>query len=205
LRTTAAASCNLGHVRRFRIDDPSALSAAVEALASGDAVIVPTETVYGVAALPAHEDRLRELKGRPTSVPIAVLVADAAQAAEATGLPLPPRAVALADAFWPGPLTIVLSTVSGSTLGVRCPDLAFIRAVAARIGPVSTTSANRHGEPTPPDADGAASSLSGPVAVVVDGGTLDGVPSTVVDLTLDEPVVLREGPIGSEAILANLR
>jgi L-threonylcarbamoyladenylate synthase len=146
-----------------------------------------------------------ELKGRPESVPIAVLVAGVGQASAATGLPLPPAAVDLAAAFWPGPLTLVVPTRAGPTLGVRCPDHAFMRAVAAEVGPVATTSANLHGEPTPPSAAGAAAALAGPVAVVVDGGELSGLPSTVVDLTGDEPRILREGPIGGDELRRVLR
>jgi L-threonylcarbamoyladenylate synthase len=192
-------------VLRIAVDDPAALGEVITALLAGEAVVVPTETVYGLAALPGFEDRLRELKGRPASVPIAVLVADTEQATVATGLPLPAAAAALTRAFWPGPLTIVLATAGGLTLGVRCPDLAFVRAVAVETGPVATTSANRHGEPTPPTAEAAAASLAGPVAVVVDGGPLAGVPSTVVDVTGPQPVVLREGPIGRDGIAAAIR
>jgi len=182
--------------------DPAALDRAVAALRAGASVVLPTETVYGVAAMPAHQDRLLALKGRPASVPIAVLVADAAQAEVAAGAPLPPLAATLAAAFWPGPLTLVLPTATGATLGVRCPDHDFVRALAAAVGPVATTSANRHGRPTPATALDAAAALAGEVAVVVDGGPLGGTPSTVVDATGADPVILREGIIGSAAIRA---
>lgn len=187
------------------IDDPSALDQVVAALRAGRAVVVPTDTIYGVATLPAHQDELLRLKGRPSSVPIAVLVADAGQAELATGVPLPPLAGQLAAAFWPGPLTLVLPTVEGPTLGVRCPDHAFLRAVAAAVGPVATTSANRHGEPTPEVAAEAAASLVDAVAVVVDGGVLQGSASTVIDATGTEPVILREGRIGSADVAAAVR
>lgn len=184
------------------VDDPTALDRVVAALRAGEAVVVPTETVYGVATLPDRRGLLLELKGRPESVPIAVLVADAVQAEVATGTPLPPLALALAARFWPGPLTLVLPTGAGPTLGVRCPDHHFVRAVAAAVGPIATTSANRHGEPTPTTATAAAASLGGAVAVVVDGGALTGVASTVVDVTGARPVVLRQGPIRSAEIEA---
>jgi L-threonylcarbamoyladenylate synthase len=185
--------------------DPATLDRVTAALLAGRAVVLPTDTVYGVAALPAHEDELRRLKGRPDSVPIAVLVADVGQAELALGAPLPATAVRLAATFWPGPLTLVAPTASGATLGVRCPDHAFVRAVAAAVGPLATTSANRHGEPTPAEAQAAAASLVGPVAVVVDGGTLAGTASTVVDATGPAPVILREGDISSEAVAAAVR
>jgi L-threonylcarbamoyladenylate synthase len=190
--------------RLLAVDDPEALDAVVAALRAGLAVVVPTDTLYGVATLPSHQPTLLELKGRPESVPIAVLVADVGQAEVAAGGPLPPHALALAAAFWPGPLTMVVPA-GGSTLGIRCPDHPFIRAVAAAVGPVATTSANRHGAPTPPDARAAAASLTGEVAVVVDGGPLAAAASTVVDLTGADPVVLREGPIGSEEIASAVR
>ena len=190
----------MGAVERFEVGDPLALDRVVAALRSGEAVVVPTETVYGLAALPMHVDVLRELKGRPAEVPIAVLVADGVQAELATGVALPPLGRALAAAFWPGPLTLVLPTRTGATLGVRCPDHAFVRAVAAAVGPLATTSANRHGQPTPATAAEAAAVLAGEVAVVVDGGELHGTASTVVDVTGPTPVVLRSGPIESAAI-----
>jgi L-threonylcarbamoyladenylate synthase len=192
-------------VQLLAVDDPGAVAAVVEALRAGEAVVVPTETVYGVAALPSRTDLLLELKGRPASVPIAVLVADVHQAVAAAGRPLPPMGERLAAALWPGPLTLVVPTAEGATLGVRCPDHDFVRRVAAEVGPVATTSANRHGEPTPPGAAEAAASLAGPVAVAVDGGHLDGRASTVVDVTGDEPRVLREGPIGSAALQRAVR
>jgi tRNA threonylcarbamoyl adenosine modification protein (Sua5/YciO/YrdC/YwlC family) len=184
------------------LDDPVALGRVVAALLAGEAVVVPTETVYGVATLPQHQSLLLELKGRPETVPIAVLVADGVQAAVATGTVLPPLAVTLAAAFWPGPLTLVLPTAAGPTLGVRCPDHDFVRAVAAAVGPIATTSANRHGAPTPPSASEAAAALAGPVAVVIDGGTIAGAASTVVDATGERPVILRQGPIQSADIEA---
>lgn len=192
-------------MEHLAVDDPRTFDQVVLALRAGAAVVVPTDTVYGVATVPAHQDLLLELKGRPDSVPIAVLVADAAQAALAAGLPLPAAGVTLAAAFWPGPLTLVVPVAGGGTLGVRCPNHDLLRAVAAAVGPVATTSANRHGEPTPATASEAAAALLGPVAVVVDGGELVGTASTVVDVTGAEPVVLREGDIASAAILAAVR
>jgi L-threonylcarbamoyladenylate synthase len=192
-----------GGVDTLAVTDPTALDRVVATLLAGEAVVVPTETVYGVATLPAHQPLLLELKGRPESVPISVLVADAVQAEVATGVALNHVAGALATAYWPGPLTLVLPTAAGPTLGVRCPDHGFMRAVAAAVGPVATTSANRHGEPTPPTAAEAAAALSEPgPALVIDGGTISGLASTVVDATGDRPVVLREGPIQSADIEA---
>lgn len=180
----------------------------VAALRAGEAVVLPTDTVYGVAALPAVAGataRLRTLKERGADAPFAVLVADRAQAAEVAELP--PRATRLADAHWPGPLTLVLPRTAAasrwdlggdpSTIGIRSPDHPLIQAVARAAGPIATTSANRHGRPTPPTAAEAASALTGEVALTVDGGRLPGTASTVVDLTGPEPRTLREGPISA--------
>jgi tRNA A37 threonylcarbamoyladenosine synthetase subunit TsaC/SUA5/YrdC len=89
-----------------------------------------------------------------------------------------------------------------ATVGVRVPDHELVRALAAHVGPLATTSANRHGRPTPPTARDAARALSAPPGLVVDGGPCEGTASTVVDATGDEPVILREGPITRRDLLA---
>ncbi len=183
----------------------------VAALRAGEAVVLPTDTVYGVAALPAVEGataRLRALKERGADTPFAVLVADEAQAAAVAELP--PAAARLARAHWPGPLTLVLRRADAATgwdlggdpttIGVRCPDHPLVRAVAREAGPIATTSANRHGRPTPPTAPEAAAALLGDVALTVDGGALPGTASTVVDLAGSTPRILREGPLDSSAL-----
>jgi len=187
-------------------DAPDAVERACEVLGGGGVVVLPTETVYGLAALAADATAtatLFERKGRRADVPIAVLCADAGQALALADAPSE-RARTLAAAHWPGPLTMVLRRRRDlgwalgeptTTIGVRCPDHDLVRAIATRIGPLATTSANRHGLPTPPSALGAAEQLLGPVDLVVDGGTLAGAPSTVVDLTGAAAVVLRQGAI----------
>jgi L-threonylcarbamoyladenylate synthase len=183
------------------VDDPAALDLAVAALRAGEPIVVPTDTVYGLATLPSATSVLYALKGRPDSVPIAVLVESFDQAAavvEMNGV-----AARLARAFWPGPLTIVRPRLDGAgTLAVRCPDHGFIHLLARRVGPLSVTSANRHGEATPPEARDAAASLAGDVALVVDGGACRGTASTVVDATEPELTVVRAGPITEEEIRA---
>src|SRR5205809_5023497 len=116
-------------------DVAAVLEAAEAALRAGEAIVMPTDTVYGLAALPEHEDALFALKGRPTSVPIAVLVESLGQARQIVDVT--DAAERLAAAFWPGPLTLVLASVDGgATLGVRCPDHSFVRALARRVGPL---------------------------------------------------------------------
>lgn len=182
---------------------------AAEVLRGGGVVVLPTDTVYGLAAAADRPDavaRLFRLKGRAADVPVAVLCTDAAQAL-ALAEEVPPDAARLSR-HWPGPLTLVLARrrdldwrlgEPSATIGVRCPDHDLVRSIAALVGPLATTSANRHGSPTAPSAAQAAGSLTGPVDLVIDGGLLDGAPSTVVDCTGERPVVLRRGSIDPDA------
>ena len=177
-------------------DPAGAVDAAVACLQAGGVVVLPTETVYGVAALADNSSAVEELfvrKGRPADRRVAVLVADLDQARSLAVVD--GRTIALAEVAWPGPLTMVLPTAPGSdeaTVGVRCPDHALVQAVAMSVGPIATTSANRSGDPTPADAASAAASLGGDL-LVLDDGRCTGMPSTVVDLTVDPAVILREG------------
>jgi L-threonylcarbamoyladenylate synthase len=187
--------------RYIAADDPTALGVAEATLRAGEPIVVPTDTVYGLASLPSSIDALYALKGRPESVPIAVLVESLDQAASIVAM----SGVAgrLARAFWPGPLTIVRPRIDGEgTLAVRCPDHAFIHLLANGLGPLAVTSANRHGEPTPTGARDAAASLMGDVALVVDGGPCRGEASTVVDATGLQLVIIRTGAITEEQIRA---
>ncbi len=187
-------------MRVVPVDD--AHDVAVAELRAGRPVIVPTDTVYGVAAPADDADavaQLFRLKGRPGDVAIAVLVADAAQAEAYVRFHACDRA--LAHAFWPGPLTLVCERraalavgAADGTLGVRCPDSAFLRHLASAAGPLATTSANRHGERPATSAEGAVRALGDESLLVVDGGAAAGVASTVVR-SHPELVVLRDGPV----------
>ncbi len=192
--------------------DDASLDEAVAVLGSGGTVVLPTDTVYGLAALPSVEgatQALFELKGRSGDHPLAVLVADLDQALELVAFDEPAVGRWMAE-LWPGPLTIVLrrsAVASGlalgggpETIGVRCPDHPFVRALAAEVGPIATTSANRTGEPTPVTAGEAAASLVGAVDLVVDGGPAGTVASTVVDASGDEWTILREGAVTAEQL-----
>ncbi len=197
---------------------PDAVTLAVDALRGGEVVALPTDTVYGLAALPtipAATDRLFALKGRGSDTPIAVLCADAAQA---LGLAAPDALADevrhIAEHLWPGPLTLVLPRRPGlgyelgepaDTVGVRCPDHAVVRAVAAVVGPIATTSANHHREPTSPTAKGVAATFGAGLALVLDGGRCEAPPSTVVAVTGAEWKVLREGPIPVTEVRAAAR
>jgi L-threonylcarbamoyladenylate synthase len=187
-------------------DEGDQIARAVAALRAGLLVGLPTDTVYGLAAsaeVPGATDRLFAAKGRGGDVPVAVLCADADQA---LGLADPDTlgddVRRIAARLWPGPLTLVLRRRPGlgyalgkpaATIGVRCPAEPLVLAVAAAVGPLATSSANRHGEPTPPTAAGVAEHFGEDVAVVVDGGVRTAPPSTVVEATGPEWRVLREG------------
>jgi L-threonylcarbamoyladenylate synthase len=183
----------------------------VAVLERGGVVVLPTDTVYGLAALPTSADaveRVFALKGRRADVPIAVLCASADQALDLAE-PVP-GAAEVAAALWPGPLTLVLPRRDGlglhlgeptHTIGVRVPDHPLVRAVAERVGPIATTSANRHGEPTPPAAVAAAASLTAEPDLVVDGGRLEAAASTVVDATTEPWTPRRHGPIDPDEVL----
>lgn len=188
-----------------------AVAEVVATLQSGGTVVLPTDTVYGLAALPSRGDavaRVFELKQRPAGMHLAVLLADADQ------IPLVSTdarsgVAVIAEAFWPGALTLVLpdatDLVAGlgngdGTVGVRCPDHDLVRAIARRVGPIAVTSANGHGKPTPPTAPEVAAELPG-TDLVIDGGPCrGGVASTVADCTGDVPVVVREGPVSDTSI-----
>lgn len=188
-------------------DEPRTVERVVEVLRHGGIVVLPTDTVYGLAARaddPSATGALFRCKGREATVPIAVLCATEQQALSLAAPPLPQEARGLAAEFWPGALTLVLRRRPDlawalgepqATVGVRCPDHGLVRAVAEEIGPLATTSANRHGRPTPDTAVAAAAGLVEPVDLVVDGGVCSGAPSTVVDATTPAIAVLRHGTL----------
>ena len=190
-----------------------ALDDAAFALAEGRVVAVPTDTVYGLAVdafRPGATERLFAAKRRPHDVDLPVLVATP-EDVHRLAADVPPYAAALIERWWPGPLTLVLRRrpnlavdlgARHDTVGVRCPASEVVCELASRIGPLATTSANRHGEPTPLSALGVAEVFGdGEVSVVIDGGVCSGEPSTVVDVTGIEPRVLREGALSAEELL----
>ncbi|HVH51109.1 MAG TPA: L-threonylcarbamoyladenylate synthase [Gaiellaceae bacterium] len=171
---------------------------AAEALRAGGAVILPTDTVYGLCALPGNEDVLYELKQRDRSKPIALVALDVESLlAFAPGLD---RRILMS--LLPGPYTLVLPLPAGGTIGVRVPNLPSVAVdVLAVTGPVAATSANLAGGPDPRTVDEIPRAIRDRVAAIVDGGELRGTPSTVLDFTGAEPRIVREGAVpGNEAI-----
>jgi L-threonylcarbamoyladenylate synthase len=198
--------------RRISIGRSDWLDEAVRVLHAGGLVAFPTDTVYGVGGLATDGGAIEAIyraKGRAAEKAIPVLVSDWAHL-EGVALSTP-RAERLAAAFWPGPLTIVLrrdvrlpaSLGPGDTVGVRAPDHPAALRLLLAAGPLATSSANRSGAPDPQTADQVWAVLEGRIDLVVDGGKCPGGrPSTVVDCTGESPVVLRQGPVALEAILA---
>lgn len=200
-------------------DGPIGRAAAIAALQAGGVVALPTDTVYGIGVAldtPGGIEALFAAKQRPPDKAIALLLADAAQA-DAIGV-LDAAARAMAEAFWPGGLTLVvprrtdhplpLALTGGAlapgaipTVGLRVPDHPAPRDLAAAVGPLPTTSANRSGEPEARDADEIVAILGESVALILDGGPAHGGPaSTVVDVTGGAPRILRIGAVAPEAI-----
>lgn len=203
-------------------DDSRVLDVAATALSGGGLLVLPTDTVYGVATLATVPGAIRRLfaaKERPPEVALAVLVADVDQASTMADLGVAAHADGVAQLLreaWPGPLTVIAPRLSHlralvdlggdpATIGVRCPDHDLVRDLARRVGPLATTSANRHGAPTPALAADAAASLALPPDLVIDGGACAGEASTVVDCTSAGWPVLRQGGFPEARIKRHLR
>lgn len=182
----------------------TATTRIIQSIREGEVVLLPTDTVYGLLADPRSPRAMKhlfELKQRPDGVPVAVLVASFDQAFAITERNA--RFGELADAHWPGALTLIAEVApeqdfhlnSGTTIGVRFPDHDLIRSIASEFGPVAATSANLHGEPTITDPKDAKRVFGADVDVIVDGGVLGDVASTVVDTTVEPAAILRQGEI----------
>ena len=194
-----------------------AVARAASILRKGGLVAFPTDTLYALgadASNPLAIERLFAAKGRSRKAPIPLLVADLMMAIRLVG-ELPDVAIRLATRYWPGPLTLVLRAPHGiSTLltagtgriGLRVPDAAVALALIRRFGsPVTGTSANRSGGKDPLDAHEVLRQLGDRVDLVLDEGPVaGGSPSTVVDVTISPPVIVRQGPVRQEEILSLL-
>ena len=181
-------------------------------LEAGHTGVLPTETVYGIAALPTRPDAVQQvyaLKGRPAGMNLPAIVGSTRQLAE-LGVEVDPVAQRLIDAFWPGPLTLIFGfpedgprapwLAGREEVAIRLPGHALLRQVAAAAGPFLLTSANRHGVPTALIADEASRSMNGQADFVVDGGELTPVPSTIVNTRVQPYRIERPGAIDADAI-----
>ncbi|MCU1495487.1 MAG: threonylcarbamoyl-AMP synthase [Acidimicrobiaceae bacterium] len=195
-----------------RGEDLDRLAAALQ---RGEVVAIPTDTVYGLAVDAGSVDAAASvfaLKRRPDSVALPLLVASTDQAAQLAAPEALERLEQLARSFWPGALTIVVARAAGTnlhvggdpaTIGLRCPEHPLVRELCSIVGPLATTSANRHGEQPCSSAD-EVRTLFGSELLVLDGGPCAGEPSTVISLVGPEPVLLRAGPVPFEVIGAAL-
>ena len=200
----------------FDCSDPDAreagLVAAATALGEGELVLLPTDTVYGVAAdafTPAAVTRLLAAKNRGRAMPVPVLVGEASTLSGLV-LRVPPVAHRLAEEFWPGGLTVVLEHAPSlawdlgdaeGTVAIRLPDDEIARDLLRRTGPLAVSSANRSGRPPATTAADAVAQLGEHAAVVLDGGPRDSsAASTIVDCTGPTPRVLRVGAIPVERL-----
>ncbi len=193
--------------------DPSVLDRAVALLRAGRLVVYPTETVYGIGADPFDEEaltRLQQAKRRAEPKPV-LLIAASLTDAEPFIASMPPQAALLAEAFWPGPLTLLFAaretvsrhlTQGTGRIGVRIPSSTLCRSLAALFGrPITSTSANRTGEPTPADIAGIEAVLAPSIALYLDAGALPpSKPSTIVDLAVTPCRLMREGAVPIERI-----
>jgi L-threonylcarbamoyladenylate synthase len=195
----------------------AAAERAVALLRAGEVVALPTETVYGLAANALDERavaKIYEIKGRPAYNPIIIHVSDSEMARRYV-THWPESAAQLAKSFWPGPLTMVLPraqnvpdivTAGGATLGVRWPSHPFMQAVIRACGfPLAAPSANLSNSISPTNAQHVSKQLGDQLALIVDGGQAQvGIESTVVDLAVQPPRVLRPGMIHEESLRAAL-
>lgn len=198
---------------RISILAPGALEQAAEQLCQGKLVAFPTDTVYGVGAhglLGEAVAGLYSLKERPTHLPIPLLLSEAGKM-EDVCIEIPAVAWQIAERFWPGGLSLVLYrsptvpdrvTAGGPTVAVRVPDHPLVQTLCRQINaPLAATSANLHGQPPPVTADGVQAMLEGHIPLLLDGGSCPGgIASTVLDLTVWPPSILRVGPVEAEQL-----
>ena len=202
----------MSEVIDVRGDGAAGIDAAMVAIAAGECIVLPTDTVYGIGAdaLSAAAVRaLLEAKHRGRDMPPPVLIAEPAMLRSLAGGSLE-DALALAEAFWPGALTLVVAAHPslrmdlgdrGDTIAVRVPDHDFTRELLRATGPLAVSSANVSGEPAASTVEEAQAQLGDSVSVYLDAGESSGVvPSTVVDLSGETPRLLREGRISKAAL-----
>ncbi len=180
--------------------DRESIERAVARLRQGAVIAFPTDTLYAVAARAGDAEavaRLYAIKARPTSQPLVLLVRGEGDFGELARLSAEARG--LIRRFWPGPLTLVMPSLSqaGGTIAGRAPDHPVALGLLEALGePLASSSANRAGEPPPSDADSVLRGLGGDLDVVLDGGPCRlGQPSTILDLSGSQPKILRSGAI----------
>jgi L-threonylcarbamoyladenylate synthase len=209
----------------LKVEDPGALERAAEVIRAGGVVAVPTETFYGLAADAGHAGaraRIFEIKGRPANMALPLVAGSLEQVIALLG-PMDAASLKAAEAFWPGPLSLVLNATplhsvtaeqtgyrlpvtDNRTVAVRVPAHAFVRALCDRAGVLLTsTSANKSGDPPAETAGAVTAALGDAVDLVIDGGpTPGGKPSTIADLRGDAPRLVRDGAVAWGRVLESL-
>lgn len=191
--------------------DENSLDLAAKYFSAGEVVAVPTETVYGLAGNAYNGETIKkifEAKGRPQDNPLIVHISDMKMLKEVAS-EIPETAYKLADAFWPGPLTMIMkksekvspvTTAGLDSVGIRMPSDPFAHALIVKTGiPFAAPSANVSGRPSPTDAKTVFEDMNGKIPLVVDGGEcFAGVESTVVSLLNETPIILRPGYVTKE-------
>ena len=191
-----------------------ALPKVVDGVRGGKLIVLPTDTVYGIGCDAFDVEAVRGLlaaKGRGREMPPPVLIANASTV-DGLATDVPEAARALIERYWPGPLTIVLNAQPSlmwdlgeteGTVALRMPDDEIALGILSEVGPMAVSSANRTGNPASRTVLDAAAQLGASVTFYLDGGTSrGGLGSTIVDCTKDEPVILREGALSADEVLA---
>ncbi|MCR5392923.1 MAG: threonylcarbamoyl-AMP synthase [Olsenella sp.] len=206
----------MGRVMQASQDNPSAeaLDAAAEILKNGGVIVSPTDSVYGLVCAattgnPAHQ-RIFAIKNRPATQTLPLFVADPEDLLRFAAT-IPSWAFALAHAYWPGALTLVVTATDAlpaeylaptGTVALRCPNSQLVRELARRVGPLAQTSANTHGEPSATSGASIEPQIVDAVDLTLDGGPAPiAVASTIVDCTGSVPRVLREGAIAEKDVV----
>ncbi|MCX6053930.1 MAG: L-threonylcarbamoyladenylate synthase [Chloroflexi bacterium] len=199
------------HTLILPADNPNAIETALSLLKEGEILAFPTDTVYGLGSNAFHAPgiiKLFEAKGRDSNKAIAVLIGSLEQARLLTD-GMTEIALRLSEAFWPGGLTLIVPRKSSlpelisttNCVGIRIPNHPVALELLRSFGPLATTSANLSGKNNPQNAQDVFKQLNTRIPLILDGGNCPGgIPSTVVDCSRGEPVILREGAISNEAI-----
>jgi L-threonylcarbamoyladenylate synthase len=199
----------------MKSDHAEALALSLDILKQGNLIAFPTDTVYGLAADPFNISaiiKLFESKGREYNKAIAILVGTIEQV-DLVAERFTDNAKKLTSKFWPGGLTVIVPKrkdipdllSSNQTIGIRMPDHPVALELLQQFGPLATTSANISGGPNPLNAADVFTQLNTRIPLILDGGNCPGgIPSTVVDCTIDELHILRNGAVPEEALRATL-
>jgi len=185
--------------------DKGTIASAAGIIKKGGLVVFPTETVYGIAANLLNKDtvdKLYKIKKRSHTKPFTVHISDL-KMLEGMGCRITKEAKVLIDKFWPGPLTIILKSGDGKKIGFRMPANSVALALISAAGvPVIAPSANISGKKAPTSAEEVLKDLDKEIDMILDSGKTEvGIESTVIDLTVNPPKILREGAVSAKELL----